>query len=126
MEISEPLADGLEIVGMLVIAAGGVSAAFRAVFGLVGEHRDRYTTFRREFARALIIGLEILVAADVVLTVTVDRTVEASLVLAILVLVRVVLGWSIEIEVHGYAPWVRWRVETQREHRLGAGEVTDP
>ena len=111
MEPANLLAEGLEVAGVLVIAAGGLVAAFRAVFGLVGEHRDRYTTFRREFARALIIGLEILVAADVVLTVAVDRTVEASLVLAILVLVRVVLGWSIEIEVHGYAPWTRWRVE---------------
>lgn len=108
------LATGLEIAGLLVIGVGGIIAAIRAAMGMIRERRSPYTAFRRDFARALIVGLEILVAADIVLTVVVDRTLEATLVLGLLVLVRVVLGWTLEIEINGFVPWNRWRFEEEK------------
>ncbi len=108
------LATGLEIAGLLIIAVGGIIAAIRAAMGMIRERRSPYVAFRRDFARALIVGLEILVAADIVLTVVVDRTLQAALVLGVLVLVRVVLGWTLEIDINGFAPWNRWRIEEEK------------
>ena len=107
------LATGLEIAGLLVIAVGGIFATIRAAIGYIGERRNPYFAFRRDFARALLVGLEILVAADIVVTVVVDRTLQATVVLALLVLVRVVLGWTLEIDIEGYVPWNRWRIEKE-------------
>ena len=107
------LATGLEIAGILVIALGGVIALIRVVTGISGRRRSVYSQFRRDFGRALIVGLEILVAADIVFTVVVDRTLQATAVLGLLVLVRVVLGWTLEIDIEGYLPWRRWRIERE-------------
>ena len=110
---ADVLGTGLEIAGLVVIAAGGIAAAIRAGIGIIRKRQDIYFGFRRDFARALIVGLEILVAADIVFTVVVDRTLEAAVVLGLLVLVRVVLGWTLEIDIEGYVPWRRWRIERE-------------
>ena len=107
------LATGLEIAGLLVIALGGVLATIRVAIGITRGRQNTYFEFRRDFARALIVGLEILVAADIVLTVVVDRTLEVSFVLGVLVLVRVVLGWTLEVDIEGFFPWNRWRIERE-------------
>lgn len=66
---------------------------------------DSFERYRARLGRALLLGLEILVAADVVRTVTLEPTLRAVGTLALLVLVRTFLSWSIVLEVEGRWPW---------------------
>jgi uncharacterized membrane protein len=66
------------------------------------EHYERY---RRRLARSLLLGLEILVAADIVRTVALQATLAAVAELGLLVVVRTFLSWSIVVEIEGRWPW---------------------
>jgi uncharacterized membrane protein len=58
----------------------------------------------------ILLGLEVLIIADIIRTIVVDSTVENVAVLGIIVLIRVVLSFSLEVEIDGMWPWNRWRV----------------
>jgi len=64
-----------------------------------------YTSYRTTLARSLLLGLELLVAADIVRTVALDTTVANILGLAMLVLIRTFLSWSLVVEIEGRWPW---------------------
>ena len=101
-----------EAVGVAVIAIGGLAA----LIGSLREFRDLAKYFidvRRSFGHPLILGLEILVAADIIKTITVDPSYESVAVLGILVLVRIALSFSLDIEVDGMVPWRREEAEAK-------------
>ena len=60
---------------------------------------------RQDVGRAILLGLEILIIADIVQTITIDPTLESALTLGIIVLVRTFLSFSLEIELNGTLPW---------------------
>src|SRR3954447_5573287 len=66
-----------------------------------------YERYRRGIGRALLLGLEILVAADIIRTVAISPSFESVGVLALIVLVRTFLSWSLELELSGRWPWQR-------------------
>ena len=109
-EVMENVAKGFEVVGVAVLVLGGLMAFFRAA---AGKHTGRafYKTVRDEFGHTLLLGLEILVAADIVKTVSVDTSIESVTVLGILVLVRTLLSFSLDAEIDGVMPWRRRRME---------------
>ena len=72
--------------------------------------------------RAILLGLEVLIIADIVLTITVDQTVDSALTLGLIVLVRTFLSFSLEIELEGALPWRRGSGE---QRPAGAGSVGD-
>jgi uncharacterized membrane protein len=76
----------------------------------------RYTEYRHTLARTLMLGLEILVAADVVRTVALEPTFESVGVLGLLVVIRIILGWSLVVEIEGRWPW-------QPEHQPEQSEL---
>jgi uncharacterized membrane protein len=97
-----------EVLGVAILALGTAAAfvkAFRAANRRDGT--DIGQGMRRDIGRAILLGLEILIVADVILTVTVDQTLENAVVLGIIVLIRSFLSASIEIEVYGSLPWRR-------------------
>jgi uncharacterized membrane protein len=101
-----------EVVGVAIIVIGGLAALVSGS----REFRDLDKFFldvRRSFGRPLILGLEILVAADIIETITVDPSIESVAALGILVLVRIALSFSLDIEVEGMVPWRRTRVEAK-------------
>ena len=112
-ETMERIAQGFEVAGVAVIASGGLVA-------LLGGFRDFknldkfFVDVRRSFGRPLILGLEILVAADIIETITVDSSLESVAVLGILVFVRTLLSFSLDIEVEGVAPWRRAEMEERQ------------
>ena len=97
-----------EALGVAILALGTAIAFVKA--GRVALRRDG-TDFgqqlRRDIGRAILLGLEILIVADVILTVTVDQTLENAIVLGIIVLIRSFLSASIEVEIYGALPWRR-------------------
>ncbi|MEP7291286.1 MAG: DUF1622 domain-containing protein [Chloroflexota bacterium] len=106
----------IEAVGQIVdlagvaIILGGIALA-TAYFAYSLFHRtplnNAYERYRRGIGRALLLGLEILVAADIIRTVAISPTFESVAVLALIVVVRTFLSWSLELELSGRWPWQR-------------------
>ncbi len=102
----------IDALGVVVIVGGMVVAAVHALrpaarrdgTGLPGE-RPRYRVFRQDLGRAILLGLEFLVAGDIIRTVAVAPTLENVLVLAIIVVIRTALSFSLEVELEGRWPW---------------------
>ncbi len=91
------------VVIVIVIAAATIIFLYDKVFRRQVE--NLYEKYRRGLARAILVGLEILIAADVIRTVVLDRTFEAIAVLGLLVVVRIILSWSLLVEIEGRWPW---------------------
>ena len=68
--------------------------------------RTRTSRYKTQLGKALLLGLELLVAADIIQTVTLERTMQNVLMLAVLVLVRTFLSWSLIVEMEGHWPWM--------------------
>lgn len=108
-ELMEDVARGFEIVGVAIILVGGAYGLIRAAFDQGGGGFFRRA--RTGFGRPLLLGLEVLIAADIIETVTVDRTLESVLALGALVLTRILLSFSLDVEIDGVLPWRRARFE---------------
>ena len=98
----------IDLAGVLAIALGIALVAGLAVRDLLAPApRDVYTAFRQRLGRAILLGLELLVAADIIRTVAITPTLESVAVLGLIVLVRTFLSWSLEVELNGHWPWQR-------------------
>ena len=99
----------LEAAGLAAIVIGAAIATARFLFGIRrrDETRDPYSCYRTNLGRAILIGLEFLVAADIVHTVAIEPTLDSLAVLAGIVLIRTFLSFSIELELEGRWPWQR-------------------
>lgn len=106
--LMEWVVRGFEISGVVVLVAGALVAVGHALYSWrhVGP-RAAYEEGRRNVGRAILLGLELLIIADIVLTITVDATLESALALGLIVLVRTFLSFSLEIELEGTLPWRR-------------------
>jgi uncharacterized membrane protein len=102
----ELVVRAFEIVGVAILAIGSIIAMLRAADSLRKAARQGvYQQARRDIARSILLGLEILIIADIVQTITIDPTLESALTLALIVLVRTFLSFSLEIELDGVVPW---------------------
>ncbi len=97
----------LELAGIFVMAAGTLLASLvalaRAARGMAGSRL--YEWYRQTLARAILLGLEFLVAADIINTVAVDPSFRSVGVLGMIVLVRTFLSFTLELEITGRWPW---------------------
>ena len=119
-EAMEVVAQAFEVVGVAILIVGAGFTAIRAVAER-GTGTNTYQLMRRRFGRTLLLGLEVLVAADIVKTVAVESTLDSVLVLAVLVLVRTVLSLSLDAEIDGVAPWRRAQLEARVDREAGPG-----
>jgi uncharacterized membrane protein len=98
----------IEMAGVLVIVAGIGLAGFRYFKSRFSDAvRPSYSRLRATLGRAILLGLELLVAADIINTVAVEPTLEKVLVLGGIVLIRTFLSLSLEVEIEGRWPWQR-------------------
>lgn len=108
-EAMDAVAQLFEGLGAAVLLCGLVLAvvlAGRAWWG-ARDGRAAYELLRRSFGGVLLLGLEILVAADLLRTVAVAPTLQNVLILGVIVLIRTFLSFSLEIEIEGVVPWRR-------------------
>ena len=109
----EPLADlgirvvgsGIEIFGVLIIVTGIVWSTYRQLRQRVSEQDS--DVYKIRIGRSLLLGLEVLVAADIVKTIAHELTAVSLGLLAGLVLVRTFLSWTLVLEIEGRWPWRR-------------------
>ncbi len=98
----------IELLAVAVIIAGVVMVGFtrgtvRYLFHL--KEHGAYESYKQQLGRPLLLGLELLVAADVIRTVALEPTLTNVAVLGLLVLVRTLLSWSLAVEMEGRWPW---------------------
>ena len=101
------VAEAFDIVGAAILVGGFVWSVVAAARTRSG--REAFQTLRATFGSALLLGLEVLVAADLVRTVAVAPTLDNVVVLAIIVAIRTFLSFSLQIEMEGTLPWRRQR-----------------
>ena len=108
-EAMERVAQGFEALGALVLLGGLLLAVVLAAqaWRRGRDGRRAYEVLRRAFGGAILFGLEILVAADLLRTVAVAPTLENVAILGVIVLIRTFLSFSLEIEIEGVPPWRR-------------------
>ena len=107
--LMDHVAQGFEALGAAILVVGAI---WSGVLGATAAKRSRssaraYLVVRQAFGGTLLLGLEVLVAADLVRTVAVAPTVENVLVLGLIVVIRTFLSFSLETEIEGVAPWRR-------------------
>lgn len=112
-EIVQPFAEWcavlIEVIGIAIIALGTLSALVAALVRLARRHAADpvYEQMRQRLGRGILLGLEFLVAADIIHTVAVELTFETVGVLAIVVAIRTFLSFTLEVELDGHWPWRR-------------------
>jgi len=107
-ESMELVGKTVDAAGVVAIVIGAVVASLLAFYALLRHRRsnhDTYVTYRRRLGHSILLGLELLVAADIIRTVAVTPTFGSVGVLAIIVVIRTFLSWSLELEITGRWPW---------------------
>jgi uncharacterized membrane protein len=121
-EVMEGFTRGFEILGLAVFVAGTAWAfILMVIHGVQGRTVEGYRQLRRSLGRVIVLGLEILIIADVIQTITVDLTWEGVLGLALIVFVRTFLSFALEIELDGVVPWKRAEFERRYGRSVDAG-----
>jgi uncharacterized membrane protein len=96
-----------ELLGVLVLVIGAIGAGVIFVSTVRADPPTAVRRLRTHIGRSILLGLEILILADIVQTVTIEPTIESAATLGIIVLVRTFLSFSLEIELDGVPPWRR-------------------
>ena len=96
---------GVELAGIAVILIGAAASFVRYAGALRTETTGAYRALRSSLGRSILLGLELLVAADIINTVAIEPTLQSLAVLAGIVLIRTFLSWSLEVEIDGRWPW---------------------
>ena len=111
----EMLARALEIVGASALVLGFVIATAQCFLRSLRQGAiPAVNRYRRSLGRVVLIGLEILVAATIIKTITFESTVEGMSLLAIMVAIRTTLGWTMLLEMDGRWPWQKPRPDAAR------------
>jgi len=112
------IARAFEAGGVAVISLGLLYAIWQATrLHIQGADRDEiYHRFRTSLARAILLGLEFLVAADIIGTVAVDPTLQNLSVLGLIVLIRTFLSFALELEINGRWPWQQAAASTAADN----------
>ena len=114
-QVAERVVEVIELTAIAIIVAAVAFALVGTVIAKIRSDKHRiYTVFRRLMTPGLLVGLDLLVAADVISSVTLERTLESIAGLGLLVLIRTFLSWTLELETEGRWPW-----EPQSKDRSG-------
>jgi len=127
-EVMDHVAQAFEGLGVFVLAAGTVWSFLLAALAWhrSGQARQAYALLRQALGGTLLLGLEILVAADLVRTIAVAPTLNNVLILGLIVLIRTFLSFSIEIEINGTLPWRRGTATGAGVIRQASANVPPP
>jgi uncharacterized membrane protein len=123
----ENISLAFEIAGVIIIVAGFVLALSRAGVRLIGDRdaRGAYDLVRSIFGKSVLLGLEVLVAADLIRTIAVEPNLNNLYVLLLLVFIRTFLSWALDVELDGSWPWRKKELAVREaEAQAAAGART--
>lgn len=98
----------IEILAVVIIFGAVIFGTIRYLWSTLvtkSDHSSRYSRYKEGLGKSLLLGLEILVAADVIRTVALEQTIESIISLGLLVVVRTFLSWALVVEIEGTWPW---------------------
>ncbi len=103
----ENVVQVVEGVGVAILVVGALLVLVHSavLYFIPARRATAYYYFRKHLGRTMMLGLEILIVADIVRTVIVDQSAQSVAVLATIVIIRIVLSWSLAVEIDGYWPW---------------------
>jgi uncharacterized membrane protein len=101
----ELAAIGVEVLAVTIMLVVIVVGTGRWLAHSAKKVKKGYEHYRLVVGKALLVGLELLVAADIIRTVAIETTLQNMATLGILVLIRTFLGWSLSVEIEGHWPW---------------------
>jgi uncharacterized membrane protein len=116
--IMEVVGTSVDGVGVFIVAGGMVVATLRLVPRLrdrAHENGNYYSLYRQDVGRAILLGLEFLIAGDIIRTVVVAPTLQNVVVLGLIVLIRTFLSLSLQLEIEGKLPWQREAVRRDQD-----------
>ena len=99
------IGEVIDAAGVVVIVIGMLISAVAAAVGLGHHETGTYRRFRQQLGRTILLGLELLVVGDIVRTVAAEPTLTSVAILAIIVLIRTFLSFSLEVELTDRWPW---------------------
>ena len=115
-QVLDAAVRAFEVLGVGILVVGGLfSLGSYARDVRAGHRRGAYTGLRNNIGRTILLGLEVLIVADIILTVAIEKTLESAATLGLIVLVRTFLSFSLEIELDGVVPWRRRAAEVPPE-----------
>lgn len=106
-DVIEDFGTAIDAAGVAVIVVGAVIASVVCAARLSRRERDVYRRFRQRLGQTILLGLELLVAGDIVRTVATSPTLTSVAILAAIVAIRTFLSFSLEVEISGRWPWQR-------------------
>ncbi|MFD1095460.1 DUF1622 domain-containing protein [Salegentibacter chungangensis] len=112
------IAQLIEAAGVITIVTGTVLAFWKFLFSGPKDSSRSYRKLRQDLGKGILLGLEILVAGDIIATVVTEPTMDRVLALGVIVLIRTFLSFSIELEIEGKFPW--------QQHKSSEGTSTKP
>lgn len=104
-DVIEKIGMAIDAAGVAVIVVGAAIAFVASAVRLARSEGDVYRRFRQRLGQTILVGLELLVAGDIVRTVAASPTLTSVAVLAAIVLIRTFLSFSLEVEINGRWPW---------------------
>lgn len=104
-----PVVEAIELIGVAIIAVGAFVTLALFLFHLARREETERAIgeFRSSLGRTILVGLEFLVAADIINTVVIELNLENVLSLGVIVIIRTLLSFSLEAEIEGRWPWQR-------------------
>src|SRR3954451_22968715 len=107
----------VEAVGAAIMVLGGLGALALFVRDIpgAGTADSAYKSLRRNLGRCILVGLEVLIVADIVRTIIVDQTLTSVAVLSAIVIIRIILSFSLELEIDGVWRWRRREVSSREK-----------
>lgn len=99
------IAKIMEAIGVLTIFSGAIYSFFIFFNALKKHHVNPYIRFRQTLGKSILLGLEILIAADIMATVVTDPTLRSVSILGVIVIIRTFLSLSLQVELEGEFPW---------------------
>lgn len=110
-DVVSELVRVIEAIGAAIMVVGGLAALVQYARHVGHGAGAAYTSLRQNLGRVILLGLEVLIIADIIRTIVVDPSLEGVGVLGLIVIIRILLSFSLEVEIDGMWPWNRWRTE---------------
>jgi uncharacterized membrane protein len=119
---------GVDAVGVFIVVGGALFATIRLALHRARHAGNYYVTYRQDVGRAILLGLEFLIAGDLIRTVVVAPTMQNVAVLGLIVLIRTFLSLSLQLEIEGKLPWRRDAAShvNKIDSRRGCGRLLPP
>jgi uncharacterized membrane protein len=110
------IAKFMESIGVLTIVFGSIYSLIRYLVKLRGNNQMSFPELRQSVGKSILLGLELLVAADIIATVVTSPTLLSVSILGLIVLIRTFLSLSLQVELEGKFPWQKAKSKNSTEH----------